>query len=141
MRSRTGWSLVGAAVVLSLGHHLDHVVRGNHTGWPVTAEVTPFTYSLAVYPVIALGVFLTLTGRAGPRFWMLVSGPGALFLLAVHAGPAALEPPRDILGAYSVPGLGPLAFAWLVLLVATLAVTFGYELRLWRRERAVADGG
>lgn len=54
-------SLVYGATVLSLGHHLDHVVRGNHTGRPLTDQVTPFTYSLGVYPLILLGLCLSST--------------------------------------------------------------------------------
>lgn len=41
--------------VFGIGHHVDHIIRGNHVGWPLTPEVTPFTYSLGFYPFIALG--------------------------------------------------------------------------------------
>jgi hypothetical protein len=43
--------------VFGLLHHVDHVLRVDHSGWPFIAEVTPFTYSLAVYPVI-VAVFI-----------------------------------------------------------------------------------
>lgn len=39
--------------LFGLRHHVDHVLRVHHSGWPFIGEVTPFTYSLAVYPVIA----------------------------------------------------------------------------------------
>ena len=29
--------------VLGAAHHIDHIVRGNHVGWPITPEVNPFT--------------------------------------------------------------------------------------------------
>jgi hypothetical protein len=32
-------------------HHIDHVLRYDHSGWPFRPEVTPFTYSFLVYPV------------------------------------------------------------------------------------------
>lgn len=32
-------------------HHLDHVIRGNHIGWPLVPEINAFTYSLAIYPL------------------------------------------------------------------------------------------
>ena len=35
--------LVVAATLLGAAHHIDHVVRGNHVGWPLTAHVNPFT--------------------------------------------------------------------------------------------------
>lgn len=39
--------------VFGLLHHVDHVLRVDHSGWPFIAEVTTFTYSLVVYPVMA----------------------------------------------------------------------------------------
>ena len=41
-------------VALGLIHHLDHVLRVDHSGWPFLNEVNAFTYSLLVYPVIAV---------------------------------------------------------------------------------------
>jgi len=49
--------------VLGAAHHVDHVVRGNHVGWPLTPEVNPFTYSLAIYPLVAVSLYLTVTDR------------------------------------------------------------------------------
>lgn len=133
MHTRTARLLILLATVLSLGHHADHVIRGNHTGWPVTDEVTPFTYSLAVYPIILLGLYLSMRRRVGAGFWALLSGAGAVFLAAVHLGPGALEPPGDILDAYRSPLLGALAFGWLLALLAVLVALFVHEVRLWRR--------
>lgn len=135
MSTRAARSLIYLATVLSLGHHVDHVIRGNHTGWPHTDQVTPFTYSLAVYPFILLGLYLSATSKVGPGYWLLLSGPGALFLAATHLGPTALEPPGDIINAYSTPLHGWLAFAWLLSLIAVLLVMFGYEIHLWRQKR------
>ena len=129
------YRLTYLAAALSAGHHLDHVIRGNAVGWPLTGEVNAFTYSLAIYPLIATGLVRSRAGRVGPGFWALVSGGGALFVAAVHFGPAAVEPPAAILGAYDPPLLGRLAFAWLLAFVAVLAGTCLYELRLWRRQR------
>jgi len=118
--------------VLTAGHHVDHVVRGDHTGWPVTDELTPFTVSLAVYPLLLVGVVLTRTGRAGPRYWLVLSGVGAVFLVAVHAGPTAIEPRRDIVGGYSTALLGWFAYGWLLALVAALVLHAGLCLAWWR---------
>jgi hypothetical protein len=41
--------LLTLSTVLGLLHHTDHVLRGDHSGWPFTDHVTPFTYSLVVY--------------------------------------------------------------------------------------------
>jgi hypothetical protein len=42
-------------LVLSLGHHLDDLIRQHAVGWPLTSEVNAFTASLVVYPVTAAG--------------------------------------------------------------------------------------
>ncbi len=135
VRDRTLYLLIGAAVVLSLGHHIDHAIRGNHVGWPLTPEVNAFTYSLGIYPLIAIGLLLDVTGRAGPGFWAFLSGGGAIFLSYIHFGPQAVEPPPDIIDLYQPPALGWFAFGWLLALVGVLLVAFIYELRAWRRAR------
>ena len=135
MHSRTLYRLTWLAAALSLGHHLDHVIRHNAVGWPLTDQVNAFTLSLVVYAVIATGLLLYRAGRVGPGFWALVSGGGAVFVSAVHFGPSAVEPPEMILGGYGLSILGWLAFAWLVTFVAVLAITSLYETRLWWRQR------
>ena len=134
MHSRTLYRLTWLAAALSLGHHLDHVIRPNAVGWPLTDQVNAFTVSLIVYPVIAAGLLLYRAGRVGPGFWALVSGGGAVFVGAVHFGPTAVEPPELIVGPYH-PVLGWLAFTWMVVFVAVLAITCLYESRLWWLQR------
>ena len=106
MHDRVLYRLTWLALALSLGHHLDHLIRGNAVGWPVTDEVNAFTASLIVYPIIATGLLLYRAGRVGPGFWALVSGGGAVFVSAVHFGPAAVEPPELILDHYDAPHPG-----------------------------------
>jgi hypothetical protein len=53
----------------------------------------------------------------------------------VHFGPWAVEPPEMVLDPYDSPILGWLAFAWLVVFVAVLAITCVYETRLWWQQR------
>ena len=127
--------LTALAVVLAIGHHVDHAVRGNHVGWPLSAEVNAFTFSLGIYPAIAIGLSLYLAGRVGPGFWAFLSGGGAAFLAFIHFGPQAIEPPGDIIGPHASPVVGWLAFAWLLALVGVLLVSFAYELRRWRAFR------
>lgn len=135
MRSRMLYGLIFLAAFMSLGHHADHVVRGNHVGWPLTEHPTPFTYSLGIYPLIVLGLFLYGTSRVGPGFWAFLSGSGALFVAAIHFGPLAVEPPSDIIGHYESRIVGLFAFSWLVVFVVVLAVTFVYEAGSWFRRR------
>jgi hypothetical protein len=135
MHRRILYWLTCLAAVMSLGHHVDHVIRFNAVGWPLTDEVNAFTFSLIVYPVIITGLLLYRAGRVGPGFWALVSGGGAAFVGAVHFGPGAVEPPELILDHYDPPILGWLAFTWLVTFVALLAITSLYETRLWWQQR------
>jgi hypothetical protein len=135
MQRRILYQLTWLALAMSLGHHLDHLIRGNAVGWPLTEEVNAFTASLVVYPIIAAGLLLYQAGRVGPGFWALVSGGGAGFVAAVHFGPAAVEPPELILDHYQLPVLGWLAFGWLVAFVAVLAITSMYETRMWWQQR------
>ncbi len=76
------------AASVALLHHVDHVLRVDHSGWPFTPEVTPFTFSLVIYPVF-LSVFLT---RSRP--WYRVAGTALLFSFSVFAH-AFLETPMD----------------------------------------------
>ena len=141
MQDRMVYGLIYLAALMSLGHHIDHAIRGNHVGWPLTAEVTPFTYSLGVYPLILLGLALTWSRRAGPGYWALLSGAGAVFVAAIHFGPAAVEPPADIIGLYEPRLLGWLAFAWLVAFVAVLAGSCLYEAYWLSRQRRSRTAG
>lgn len=135
IRDRTLYGLVALAALMSIGHHVDHVVRGNHVGWPLSAHATPFTYSLGVYPLILLGLYLYRTNRVGPGYWALLSGVGALFLAAIHFGPTAVEPPADIIDRYDARAVGWFAFAWLVLFIAVLIVNCAVESAAWFRQR------
>jgi hypothetical protein len=129
--TKTGYRLVLLITVLSLAHHVDHILRGV-TGWPLAGVFNPFTASLLVYPVIAAGVFLARRERVGPRFWSLLAGGGAIFILVVHVGPAAGDDVGDIPGQYSSPVAGVIALAILAAFVAALTVHCLYELRRLR---------
>lgn len=124
--------LIGLATVLSFAHHVDHVLRGA-TGWPLTHEFNPFTYSLLVYPVIGVGVVLSLRGSLGPRFWSFLSAGGALFVVAVHLGPVAGDAVADIPRQYASPLVGAVAVGLLAAFIVVLCGTFLYERRLTSR--------
>jgi hypothetical protein len=88
MKLSRGEKLLLLAAILALVHHVDHVLRVDHSGWPFTPEVSPFTFSLIIYPIF-LSVFLS---RAKP--WYKVAGAALLFLFSVFAH-AFLETPVD----------------------------------------------
>jgi hypothetical protein len=125
--------LFAAATLLGLAHHLDHVIRGNHVGWPITPDVNPFTYSLTIYPLVVLGFTLSLTGRAGPRYWTVVMTLGAGMLAFFHLSPWAVEPPGDVILPYANPVFGYAAFAILLALILVVAGGALYSFWLCRR--------
>lgn len=126
--------LIAVTTLLGLAHHLDHVIRGNHVGWPITPEVNPFTYSLAIYPLVVLGFTLSLAGRASARYWTVVMTLGAGMLAFFHLSPWAVEPPGDVILPYANPLFGYLAFAILLALILVVAGGALYSFRLWRRQ-------
>lgn len=130
----TGLRLLVAATVLSAAHHVDHLIRGV-TGWPLTGGVNPFTYSLLVYPAIAIGLLLTARGHVGARFWSAFAGAGAVFVIAVHLGPQAGDAVQEIPGQYGSPLAAALALTLLVAFVAVLVITSAYEGRRPARQR------
>ncbi len=115
--------------VFGLLHHVDHVVRGNHSGWPFVKEVTPFTFSLLVYALLLPGIFMNLRGRVAAGGWLFVALVGLALVFSVHFVGAEREAPiRDIYAVYGNPVWGVLALVvlyGLVLgLVALVATAF-----------------
>ena len=88
MRLSRGERLLLLAAAVALVHHVDHVLRVDHSGWPFLPEVTPFTFSLVIYPVF-LSAFLLKS-----RPWYRVAAAALLFLFSVFAH-AFLETPLD----------------------------------------------
>jgi hypothetical protein len=62
MHSTTAYRLTYLAAALSFGHHIDHVIRHNAVGWPLTDHVNAFTLSLVIYPIIVTGLLLYRAG-------------------------------------------------------------------------------
>ncbi|HEY9421696.1 MAG TPA: hypothetical protein VIW92_09800, partial [Thermoanaerobaculia bacterium] len=77
-------------LVFAALHHVEHVIRGTHVGWPVIAEVTPFTFSLVVYPILLLGMLLTARGAARAGYWLFVGVLG-LGIVGWSHGPQSDE--------------------------------------------------
>ena len=126
--SRRTLILLLAITIVGLLHHADHVLRADHSGWPFTAQVTPFTYSLAAY-LLLLMVFLArtrpLVGAALLTLMLLFTQLSHIFVetpadqFGTWAGNASTDPTTlgqpNLLGVES-PLLGGLAAANSVLL-------------------------
>ena len=117
--------------VLGAAHHIDHIVRGNHVGWPLTPHVNPFTYSLAIYPLLAISLYLTLTRRVDARYWAAFFAFSAGMLAYFHISPWAVEPPHDVMVPYSSSLVGYAAFAIVLALIASVVVGSVYAAVLW----------
>jgi hypothetical protein len=123
-----------ATTGLGAAHHVDHVIRGNHVGWPLTPSLNPFTYSLAIYPLLAVSVYLTLTRRVEARYWAGFFAATAGVLAYFPVSPWAVEPPADIVVPYGSPVLGSLAFGILLAFIASAVLGSVYGAVLWYRE-------
>jgi hypothetical protein len=125
--------LVGAGI--GVLHHIDHILRYDHSGWPFRPDVTPFTFSLLVYPIVGL-IFALRT-----RPWLRVALM-ATVLVAVQSAHIVIETPYQqyhtwAAGVSNSPGtigmpnllhvqaplVGVLAAALSILLSVALATT------------------
>jgi hypothetical protein len=86
--------LVVAIVPLGLLHHLDHVPRGDHSGWPFRPEPTAFTFTLLIYPL--LGIAWYVRDKPWIRVWIV--GIIAAFVVLAHT---LIEPPQQIYGTWA----------------------------------------
>lgn len=123
-----GYRLVLVITVLSIAHHADHVLR-SATGWPLRTGFNPFSASLFVYPVIMAGLLLSRRQRVGARFWAILAGGGALFILSVHVGPTAGDSVTAIPNQYGSTIAAVAALLVLAMFLAALVLHCAYEIR------------
>ena len=134
------WLLFAATgtTVFAIMHHTDHVIRGNHSGWPFEEAVTPFTFSLLIYALLLPGLYLTAKGRLMAGYWLFTAVVGLALVVWVHFVPTGdyEAPIEDIYAVYGSPLAGLLALVVLVGLVislVTLAIAAVQTLRLTKR--------
>ncbi len=127
--------LLFAAVPTMLGaaHHVGHIIRGNHVGWPITPHVNAFTFSLAIYPLLGISLYLTLTRRVGVKYWAGFYAFSAGMLAHFHISPWAIEPPRDVMVPYANPVFGYVAFGIVLALIASVVGGSLCAAGLWYR--------
>ena len=135
------WLLIFAlsATVFSVLHHVDHVTRATHSGWPFQAEVTPFTFSLLIYALILPATYLTARGRDVAGYHLFVAVMGLALLGFVHFAPTSeLESPiHDIYMVYESPIAGMLALMILTSLITSVTLlAIAAFIKLLRRTQA-----
>ena len=133
------WLLVAAAGVTTFGfsHHVDHVVRGNHSGWPFEEAVTPFTFSLLIYALLLPGLYSTARGRLMAKYWLFTAVVGLALVVWVHFVPTGdyEAPIEDIYAVYGSPLAGLLALVALTGLVFSLLTLLIAAIRALRSSK------
>src|ERR687893_483409 len=127
--------LVAASCTTIYGffHHLDHVVRGNHSGWPFEEAVTPFTFSLLIYALLVPGLYMSWRGRLMAGYWLFTAVVLLALVVSVHfVGKDREAPIRDIYAVYESPVVGFLALTDLTVLIASLVVLAGLAIQALR---------
>jgi hypothetical protein len=100
------WLLIAAAsvTIFSFFHHVDHVVWGNHSGWPFEEELTPLTFSLLIYALLLPGLYLTWRGRLMAGYWLFAAAVLLALVTSVHfVGEEREASIRDIYAVYDSP--------------------------------------
>jgi hypothetical protein len=141
--------VIGAATTaLATLHLADHVLRGrqvdhahldptwDHSGWPFTSSVTPFTFSLVIVLSILLGgLLLTARGKAWAGYWLGASVVLGAIVTVVHFVPTAnQESPAVIYRSWpDRPVIGALAVALTFAIVGVLVLMGVNAVRVRRR--------
>jgi hypothetical protein len=125
--------LVVLLIVLSLGHDVDHIFRGD-IPWPLTSgPLLPKSIIVIKYTLLGLALFFYLKNKIGPLFWAIVGGIGVALGWLAHFSPFTDQTPQYIYHAYATPAAGWLAVGWLVALMLALITTAIYAEYLWAR--------
>jgi len=128
MHDRKLIALLILLIVLSLGHDIDHIIRGD-----IRPQLLPAMVILAKYAFLGLGLFFYLKNKIGPLFWAVAAGMGVALGWFAHFSPFTDQTPRFIYRAYQTPAAGSLAVAWLAALMLVLIVITIYAEYLWAR--------
>jgi len=125
--------LVGLLIVLSLGHDVDHIFRGD-IPWPLSSgPLLPKSIIVIKYALLGLALFFYLKNKIGPLFWAIAAGIGVALGWLAHFSPFTDQTPQYIYHAYATPAAGWLAVAWLAALMLVLITTAIYAEYLWAR--------
>ncbi|MBA3425413.1 MAG: hypothetical protein H0U04_12930 [Rubrobacter sp.] len=130
-----------SVTVFGFLHHVDHVVRGNHSGWPFQEAITPFTFSLLIYALLLPGIYMNLRGRMAAGWWLFTAVVALALVFSVHfVGQDREAPIRDIYAVYGSPVSGLIALVVLAGLLTSLVVLAITALRALRAGSLVRGG-
>jgi hypothetical protein len=126
-------ALVAAILVFSVGHDIDHLVRGDFRWHPSGETVPIFAAIFAKYAIFGFGLYFYLKNKVGPLFWAILAGIGTVLAALAHCTPFSYQTPRYIYRAYEMPAAGVLAVTVLALLMLALIATAAYPQYLLAR--------
>jgi hypothetical protein len=124
-------ALVALIILLSLGHGIDHVVRGDFRLQLDTESMPRYAIIVAQYAILGFGLYFYLKNKVGPLFWSIVAGIGVVLAWLAHFSPFSEQTPQTIYRAYATPAAGTAAVSVLALLMLTLVATAVYSQYLW----------
>lgn len=142
-------ALAAFLAVAAAAHLADHALRGelvadkgldpnwDHSGWPFTDRLSPFTPSLAIPILFLVGAALTARHRAWAGFWLVCGGvvTGVVALVHFVPGPRT-ETLAVIFRTYEHGGVGRvaglLAATGAVVIAAALATLLALAVRARR---------
>src|SRR4028119_118271 len=114
-----------SVTIFAILHHVDHVIRGNHSGWPFQEAVTPFTFSLLIYVLLLPGLYVSSKGRLMAGYWLFTAAVGLSLVVWVHFVPTRdyEAPIEDIYAVYGSALSGLLA----LIVLAGAGCSFGAD--------------
>ncbi len=124
--------LVGVIIALSLGHDIDHVVRGDFR-WSLSGSAPILAVLVIKYAILGFGLYFYLKNKVGPLFWAIVAGISVVLAWLAHFSPFSEQTPQTIYRAYATPAAGTAAVSVLALLMLALVATTVYSQYLWAR--------
>jgi hypothetical protein len=96
-------TLVALLIVLSLGHDVDHMFRGD-IPWPQTpGPLLPKAILFIQLAFLGLALFFYLKNKIGPLFWAIAAGIGVALVWLAHFSPFTDQTPQYIYHAYATP--------------------------------------
>jgi hypothetical protein len=148
-QDRRSLLVLGTVTTVLAGMHLaDHVLRGehvvrehldpnwNHSGWPFTSTVSPFSFSLVIVTsVLLMGLWRTVRGKAWAGYWLAASMVLGAIVTVVHFVPTPTqESPSVIYDSWpGQPVMGALAVAVTFAIVGALILMGINAVRVRRR--------
>jgi hypothetical protein len=126
MQNMTLYRLVMATLSLSVGHTLDHAIRGDFDPSKNPDAYSSILVTAIIYLVAGVGILLYQRRKIGPGAWLVVGAVGLLLAIVAHLLPSTAQPLSYIFAAYTAPVAGGMAVGVFLLLFAALLFTTIY---------------